>query len=187
MGGNHPFGSPRLIDYCPHLLIAELLMNGMVHFAHDAARRADLDHLGVEPQLFADRLEALGYAVTDARGDLRLEHRMHEVEWIGVGIGVSTSRTQGVACSVDVWPDDRALVDASSKEYTVSSDLTHAGESRHQGPVGILSRPEPTHGWMYREHRLDPGFGDAIEMAVHIPHTGHYGLNRVGDRYVWNP
>src|SRR5436853_6976286 len=58
-----PLGPGRLSDDGLELLVRELLMDRMVHFAHHPTGGAHLDHPRPQPQLIANATEALRNAV----------------------------------------------------------------------------------------------------------------------------
>src|SRR5207237_827398 len=121
-GRADPLSPGRLSDDGVELVVRELLMDRMVHFAHHSTGGADLDHPRPQPQLIAHATEALRDAVA----------QLEEVT--GSGEGMDVGRREHVEV-----PDTRE----TRNQSTVRIGDTPCGQDRKGGLREVLHVRRP--------------------------------------------
>src|SRR5205809_1170849 len=136
-----PLSPGRLSDDGVELVVRELLMDRMVHFAHHSTGGADLDHPRPQPQLIAHATEALRDAVA------QLEEVTGSGEGMDVGrrehveVPVTRRRTQHGTAAVDMRPRNRPLVDDACEMNPEADEVPDTRETRNQSTVRIGDTP----------------------------------------------
>src|SRR5467141_536503 len=139
--GDDPLGPARLSDDGLELVVRELLMDRMVHFAHHPTGSAHLDHPCPQPQLIAHATEALRGAVA------QLEEVTGSAEGVDVGcrehveVPVTCRRTQHGAAAVDMRPRNRSLVDDACEMNPEADEVPDTRETRNKSAVCIGDTP----------------------------------------------
>ena len=131
--GDLESGAVRFVGDRPQLLVGVLLRTGRPGVRHDAARRADLDHLRAVLDLVPNRLAHLAHTVGDAfldgqRHDVGRERLEHG------GVEVTAGGRDRVTRGNDAGPVDPTEV-----------DRLHQRDVEQQA-AGLNEQPEVAHG-----------------------------------------
>src|SRR5205809_3627012 len=168
-----PLSPGRLSDDGVELVVRELLMDRMVHFAHHSTGGADLDHPRPQPQLIAHATEALRDAVA------QLEEVTGSGEGMDVGrrehveVPVTRRRTQHGTAAVDMRPRNRSLVDDACEMNPEADEVPDTRETRNTSTVRIGDTPcGPDRKGGLRDvlHVRRP---DSHEVTMAVPQARH--------------
>src|SRR5437867_6940506 len=168
-----PLSPGRLSDDGVELVVRELLMDRMVHFAHHSTGGADLDHPRPQPQLIAHATEALRDAVA------QLEEVTGSGEGMDVGrrehveVPVTRRRTQHGTAAVDMRPRNRSLVDDACEMNPEADEVPDTRETRNQSTVRIGDTPcgqDRKGGLREVLHVRRP---DSHEVTMAVPQARH--------------
>src|SRR5437588_12823088 len=116
MRRHNAIGTPGFLDDRSHLLIAELLVNGMVQFAHNTAGGAYLKESGAGTKLAAKLMKTLGYPIAES------EHRrccfggMKNVQRKSMNISVTAGHAEYATGRIDVRARNRTVGHRSGEE-----------------------------------------------------------------------
>ena len=175
VGAHRHLGHGGLLDDGPQFLVVELPVVRMIELAHRAARGVDLDHLGPDPDLAPDGLDAFRHPVADGHPT---HARSSEVVPPGlrhpVDVAVPGGGPERGACAVYVGSDQRSLVDQPPQVDTHPSHLAGAGEARHQEGVRVTGRPHCQHGQRGGGQLREIGCLSPEEVGMTVPHAGHH-------------
>src|SRR5437870_6205698 len=169
-----PLRPPRLPHDGLELVVRELLMDRMVHFAHHSTRGAHLDHPRPQPQLIAHATKALRDAVA------QLEEVTGSAEGMDVGrrehveVPVTGRRTQHGTAAVDMRPRNRSLVDDACEMNPEADEVPDTRETRNQSAVCIGDTPcgQDRKGGL--RDFLNIGRPDSHEVTMAVPQARHY-------------
>src|SRR5437867_10199082 len=168
-----PLSPGRLSDDGVELVVRELLMDRMVHFAHHSTGGADLDHPRPQPQLIAHATEELRDAVA------QLEEVTGSGEGMDVGrrehveVPVTRRRTQHGTAAVDMRPRNRPLVDDACEMNPEADEVPDTRETRNQSTVRIGDTPcgqDRKGGLREVLHVRRP---DSHEVTMAVPQARH--------------
>src|SRR5207253_6563538 len=164
---------PRLPHDGLELVVRELLMDRMVHFAHHSTRGAHLDHPRPQPQLIAHATKAPRDAVA------QLEEVTGSAEGMDVGrrehveVPVTGRRTQHGTATVDMRPRNRSLVDDACEMNPEADEVPDTRETRNQSTVRIGDTPcgqDRKGGLREVLHVRRP---DSHEVTMAVPQARH--------------
>src|SRR2546423_10774593 len=168
-----PLGPGRLSHDGLELLVRELLMDRMVHFAHHPTGGAHLDHPRPQPQLIAYATEALRDAVA------KLEEVTGSAEGVYVGrrehveVPVTGRRTQHGTAAVDMRPRNRSLVDDACEMDPEADEVPDTRETCNQSAVCIGDTPcgQDREGGL--RNLLHVRRADSHEVTMAVPQARH--------------
>src|SRR5256885_7689898 len=186
-----PLGPGRLSHDGLELLVRELLMDRMVHFAHHPTGGAHLDHPRPQPQLIAYATEALRDAVA------KLEEVTGSAEGVYVGrrehveVPVTGRRTQHGTAAVDMRPRNRSLVDDACEMDPEADEVSDTRETRNKSAVCIGDTPcgQDRKGGL--RDVLNVRRPDSHEVTMAVPQARHDDRDAMhaspGGRLLWPP
>mmetsp|Transcript_13043 Transcript_13043/g.34901 ORF Transcript_13043/g.34901 Transcript_13043/m.34901 type:complete len:268 (-) Transcript_13043:83-886(-) len=183
---HRPLCAPRVLGDCPHLIQGQLRVGRLVELREHPARRHDLDDVGLQPEILARPLQALGDAVTQRAPRLAL----------AVKLADDAQRQQLLVCVARRYPDGTAGVmqvralDPARPEQQVqglaegASDLPHGGDTHLQGLAELFHcvlKRDVVHGkGVVHAEVGSQGGGGLAEVRVAIPQSRHDRLCRIG-------
>lgn len=163
-------------DDCAQFLVADLLMNRVIHFTHHTTRSANLDEPRALAKLPANLGETRGHCVAESEQRRCTFNCVKHLEWECMDISMTARHAEHPAGAIDMRNRYCSLRNHPSQVDTPSSNFADCRDAGMQCQFHILDASRGSDGdRLARE--TGPDQAASFRADEHdSPETGHYNL-----------
>ena len=131
-------GSGGFLDDCTDLFVAELLVDGMIEFAHDSAGCADLDQPRAEAKLPPHLMQTFRHAVTQREDGRCSGSRVKHVERKSMNVGMTAGHAEHTSGRIHVRSRNRSLGNDAREVNSQAPNFANRGDPAIQRALGVF-------------------------------------------------